>query len=455
MGRLFGTDGIRGIAGAELTCDIAYKLGMAVASSLENKNKKTTVIIGKDTRLSGDMFESAISAGLCTMGSDAVLLGVVPTPAVAYLVRKLGADAGIMISASHNPAEHNGLKVFAANGMKLSDETENAIEEMILGEKELPAYKTGKEIGRVKHDPSLAEMYCDHVKSVIKTENCTAGRKILFDLANGSSSMTAKRIFTSDVMHGFAAEFTAGSPDGININLGCGSTHLEKLAEAVKCGGYYMGFAFDGDADRCLAVDENGETVDGDKIISLLACEMKAEGKLSKDTAVVTSLSNMGFHKMAEENGISVAVTDVGDRYVLEEMIKHGYNIGGEQSGHIILTDHGTTGDGQVTAAAVLSVLARYPDKKASEIFSIMTVYPQVAINVKVSNSVKKQITSDPEVKAAAERVKEKLCGKGRVLLRPSGTEALIRIMLEGEDKEEITKLGEEIAEVVKTRFPL
>ncbi len=453
MGKLFGTDGIRGIAGTELTCEIGYRLGMAVAEVLADTKKDSShprVIIGKDTRHSGDMFEAAISSGLCKMGSDAVILGVVPTPAVAYLVKKLRADAGIMISASHNPSEYNGLKVFSGEGYKLSDELEEKIEEIILDENYPLVAALGENIGRITYCKGYADDYVDHVRSVLNSTN-TKQRKILFDLSNGSASATAERIFAN--ANGFICDFISDKPNGSNINLNCGSTAIKALSEAVIGGEYDMGIAFDGDADRCLAVDECGTLIDGDKIIAAFAVEMKNAGQLCGNTAVVTSLTNFGFHVMAEKMGINVAITDVGDRYVLEEMLKCGYKVGGEQSGHIILLDFGTTGDGQVTAMNILNLLSKYPDKKASEIFSHMMPLPQVSLNVSVPNAVKKQIAADEEIKCYVDKRAKDLCGRGRILLRPSGTEALVRIMIEGEDQAMITEMARDIAVKIEEKI--
>ena len=452
MGRLFGTDGIRGIAGSELTAECGYKLGLAVAEVLtEERGAKPRILIGKDTRHSGDMFEAAIAAGLCAMGSDVTLLGVVPTPAVAFLVRALDADAGIMISASHNPSEYNGLKVFSGEGYKLSDALEEKIEAIILGEIEVKPVSEAK-IGCVTFDENAAAMYEQHVISVLDgaKQHFSNPRRILFDLSNGSATRTAPKIFSARNMDAFSAEFVANDPDGFNINRNCGSTHIDRLAELVVTGGYSMGIAFDGDADRCLAVDEKGNLIDGDMIIAAIALEMKRKGTLHQDTAVVTKLSNLGFHIFAEKHGIHVAVTDVGDRYVLEEMLRSGANIGGEQSGHIIMTDYATTGDGEVTAAVMLSLLASAPEKSASEVFGAMKSLPQVSRNVHVENAMKKAVMEDPGVLSKRNAIAETLGGKGRILLRPSGTEALIRIMLEGEDISQIRAMAEELADMIE-----
>ena len=446
MGRLFGTDGIRGIAGEGLTAEMAYKLGLAVASVLRSTDDaKGKVLIGKDTRISGDMFEAAITAGLCAAGCNAVSLGVVPTPAVAFLVRQLGADAGIMISASHNKSEYNGIKVFSGLGYKLDDEKEHQVEEIILGHAEATLC-SGAGIGKICYEETALERYCAHVRALLPQEG-VKGRRILLDLANGSATATAKSIFVSNDTYEF--DFMSDRPDGININERCGSTELHALSQAVCAGKYDLGIAFDGDADRCLCVDQNGNTIDGDRILSLFALDMKRRGVLRNNTLVVTCLSNLGVFRMAEKNQIDIETTSVGDRYVLECMLKGNFSVGGEQSGHIILSDYATTGDGQMTAAKILSIMSQ-TKAEASEIFSVMEPLPQVAINVCATDAQKKRMNQCERLTAALEDVRAKLGRRGRVLLRPSGTEALIRIMLEGENISEIQQYGEELAQIVK-----
>lgn len=447
MGKLFGTDGIRGIAGEELTAELAFRLGIAVAHVLARSDRRTKVMIGKDTRLSGDMFEAAITAGLCASGSDVYLLGVVPTPAVAFLVKDTGADAGVMISASHNPSEYNGIKVFGSEGYKLSDELEDRVEEIILAKND-PAPRACGIIGRVMSGEGLLEKYEDHIISVLG-KKASKPRRVLFDLSNGSASATAKTVFTPDTT-GFACDFMAYDPDGININRNCGSTQMSALCKYVVDGGYDIGIAFDGDADRCLMCDENGKVIDGDMIISAFAVEMKKRGELDKDTAVVTKLTNLGFHHLMKREGIKVATTDVGDRYVLEEMLRGGAVIGGEQSGHIILRRFATTGDGQITAAEALNMLAEYPDMTASEIFGKMKRLPQVSLNVIVPQNKKKEVMGSAAVVAKKLEIENILGDSGRILLRPSGTEALIRIMLEGSDTAELSRYAEELKAVIE-----
>ncbi len=449
MGRLFGTDGARGVANTELTCELSMQIGRAAAMVLsENLNgKKPKVLIGMDTRASSEMLESAISAGLCSVGADVLLLGVVPTPAVAYLVREYSYDAGIMISASHNPCEYNGIKIFQSNGYKLPDALENEIEEIILDNvMEIPA-PIGGEVGRISRAENAVYDYIEHLLSA--TNMSFKGYKIALDCANGSSSVSAEEVFTD-----LGAEVIVinSNPDGVNINKDCGSTHMEQLQKCVVENGCHMGFAFDGDADRMLAVDHTGELVDGDKCIAICAKHMKQLGKLKKDTAVVTVMSNMGFFKFCEENGIKCEKTKVGDRYVLENMSANGYSIGGEQSGHIIFLQYATTGDGQLSAIQLLSVV-KDTGKTLKELADEMEVYPQVLINVRVSNFGKAQFPKDREVQNAIKHVENELGNDGRILVRLSGTEPLVRVMLEGKDLDKIKELGESVAQVVRERL--
>lgn len=448
MGRLFGTDGVRGIANEDLTNDLAMKIGMATAEILiESKDTKPTVMIGKDTRASGDMLEAALTAGFCSVGVNVISVGVVPTPAVAYLVGKYNCDAGVMISASHNPCEYNGIKIFQGNGYKLPDEIEDKIESIILGETNGASLKIGGEVGSRVYCKTAVEDYINHVISV--TDVRFDGINIAIDAANGSASVCAKEIFTR---LGAKCHMLSDTPNGININDKCGSTHPEELMEFVKANSLDLGVAFDGDADRMLAVDENGELVDGDKIIAICASQMKKEGVLAQNTAVVTVMSNMGFFKFCDENGINCAKTAVGDRYVLERMLQKHYNIGGEQSGHVIFLDYATTGDGELSAVKLIETVVK--NKKAlSELAGIMTVYPQVLINVKVTPEGKKKYNNDEYIISAVQQAEMDLHGDGRVLVRVSGTEPLVRVMLEGKDIDKITQLGNEIADVVKERL--
>lgn len=448
MGRLFGTDGARGVANTELTCELAMQIGRAAAMVLiEGEHQRPKVMIGSDTRLSGEMLESALAAGLCSVGADVLLLGVVPTPAVAYLVKEYGYDAGIMISASHNPYEYNGIKIFQANGFKLPDMLENAIESIILDDVATPPAKVGAEIGTITRSETAHSDYINHILST--SEYRYNGMKVALDCANGSSSTTARKLFE---YLGCECIVIGAEPNGININDQCGSTHVEALQQVVKENGCDVGFAFDGDADRLIAVDENGEIVDGDKIIALCAMDMKETGRLKNDTAVVTVMSNMGFFKFADENGIHCEKTKVGDRYVLENMLENGHSIGGEQSGHVIFLDYATTGDGQLTAVQILRALKR-TGKTLSELASVMEVFPQVLKNVRVSNLGKIRFDDDKEIKIAIQQAEEELGDTGRVLVRVSGTEPLVRVMLEGKDLEQINRLADEISEVVRERL--
>lgn len=450
MGRLFGTDGARGVANTELTPELAMKIGRAAAMVLieENENKRPKVLIGADTRLSGDMLESALAAGLCSVGADVLTLGVIPTPAVAYLVKHYGYDAGIMISASHNPFEYNGIKIFKSDGFKLPDAVEEEIEAIILDEVRIPPVKVGAEVGRITHYTETAHKdYINHLLAT--TEYRFNEMRVAIDCANGAASTTAKKLFE---YLGCETLVLAAEPDGLNINDNCGSTHVENLQQFVRENECTVGFAFDGDADRLIAVDEYGNVVDGDKIIAICAQDMKEKGTLQSDTVVVTVMSNMGFFKFAEEAGIRCEKTKVGDRYVLENMLENGYTIGGEQSGHVIFLDYATTGDGELSAVQVLKAMKR-SGKSLSQLASCMEVYPQVLINVKVSNIGKVRLPDDKEVWHAVEEAEKELGDTGRVLVRVSGTEPLVRVMLEGKDTEQIERLGNEIAEVVRERL--
>ncbi|MDR1628100.1 MAG: phosphoglucosamine mutase [Oscillospiraceae bacterium] len=426
MGRIFGTDGMRGIANKDLTCELAMNIGRAAAAALtSNKHKRPKILIGKDTRLSSNMLEGALQAGICSVGANAALLGVVPTPAVAYLVKKYKADAGIMISASHNSYEFNGIKIFDRNGYKLPDKIENRIEELLEIGFESDKNPIGDKLGNVSTENNAAEDYILHLKNAVNNNFC--GIKVAVDCSNGCACTTARRLFT-----GLKADcrIIFDSPDGININDNCGSTHLERLSEYVKNNDMDLGIAFDGDADRCLAVDENGETVNGDTIMAICAMYMKENNLLSKNTVVGTTMTNMGFTDFCEKEGIKFSSTEVGDRYVLEEMLSKGYNLGGEQSGHMILLDYSTTGDGQLTALWLLNILHQ-KKMKLSEISKIVTKYPQSILNLEVSQKQKTEFNCNENVNKIIFDSEEKLGDKGRVVIRESGTEPLIRIMVE------------------------
>lgn len=448
MGRLFGTDGARGIANTELTPELAMNIGRAAAMVLTNEDTlHPTFLIGKDTRLSGDMLEGALIAGLCSVGANVKILGVVPTPAVAYLIGKYKADAGIMISASHNPFEFNGIKIFSDAGFKLPDALEEEIESIVL-DNSIP-YKVceGADLGTVEYLTEAADDYIEHVKSTIDYD--LTGMRIALDCSCGSSSRTAKKLF-EDL--GAECHLLFDEPNGVNINENCGSTHMESLMAYVKEHNLDAGLAFDGDADRCLAVDDKGELVDGDYIIAIIAADFKSRGKLKNNTVVGTVMTNMGFNKFCEVNGMRFESTQVGDRYVLERMLLEDYNIGGEQSGHVICLDYATTGDGQLTGAQLLSLINRR-SAKLSSIATLMERFPQVLINVKVKNENKPHFYTDKTVKEEIARVEEILEGRGRVLVRLSGTEPIIRVMLEGENYDEIKPLAEGIANIIKERL--
>ena len=444
MGRLFGTDGVRGIANVELTCELALAIGRAVASILtDKKDKKIKILIGHDTRISSDMLTSAVISGLCSVGADAVYLGTVSTPAVAFLVKSCGADAGIMISASHNSSKYNGIKVFGADGYKLPDALEDKIEGVVLDCDS--SFKVKKErIGRAIDGRNMINDYKSHLLSI--PDSAFNGLKIAIDCANGSASATAADVFSS---LGASVTTLFDSPDGYNINDGCGSTHIEALRKIVLDEGLDAGFAFDGDADRCLCIDENGEIVDGDHILAMIALDLRQRGLLKNKTVVGTVMTNFGFTRFCNDNGITFLPTKVGDRYVLEEMLLGNFAIGGEQSGHIIFSDHATTGDGQLTAIKVLSLMKR-SGKTLSELKSVMKRYPQELINIKVTEEGKLRFYNDPAVQNAIKKAESDLGEEGRIVVRPSGTEPLIRVMTEGEDKVFISRVAQSVADVIR-----
>ncbi len=448
MGRLFGTDGVRGIANTELTCELAMEIGRAAATVLSDGCRhRPTFVIGSDTRASSDMLGAALISGLCSVGADVIQLGVVPTPAVAFLVGKYKADAGVMISASHNPAEFNGIKIFSGNGFKLPDMLEEKIEELILDKKKRYAKPIGGEVGKINYAKDAARDYIRHIKNT--AHRSLDGLKIAIDCANGSASVTAPELFKA---LGAEVHILSASPNGVNINLDCGSTHLENLSEYVKSNSLDCGIAFDGDADRCLCVDENGSVIDGDMIMAICALDLKKRGKLNRDTVVGTIMSNFGFSKFCEENGLRFIATKVGDRYVLEEMLLEDYSFGGEQSGHVIFRDFATTGDGQLTATQLL-VMLRNSQKKLSELTRVMTRYPQTMVNLKISNEGKIAFYTDREISEKLDEAKKLLGTGGRIVVRPSGTEPLIRIMVEGSDIEQIEKIATDVANTITSRL--
>lgn len=445
MARLFGTDGVRGVANESLTCELAVKIGQAAAAVLGgNQKKRPLVAVGMDTRISSDMLAGALSAGLCSSGADVLSLGVIPTPAVAYLVRKYHADAGVVISASHNSAEFNGIKIFSANGYKLPDELEEKIEDMILGDEKIHGEIIGADVGKIIPAENAHKDYVDYLRQTVS--HTLDGLKIAIDCANGAASTTAPMLFEQ---LGAQCHILNADPNGVNINDNCGSTHMESLRKYVLNNSMDVGIAFDGDADRCLCIDEKGNEVDGDFIMAICASDMKKHGKLKKDTVIGTVMTNLGFIKFCQANGINFIPTKVGDRYVLEEMLLEDYKLGGEQSGHVIFGDCATTGDGELTALKVLSVMYR-ESEKLSELASVMKKYPQVMVNVKVSPEGKINFYTDSKVKRAIEKAKESLGDTGRVVVRVSGTEPLIRVMAEGENTDEITQIVNTAADEIK-----
>ena len=447
MGKLFGTDGIRGIVGENLTAELAYRVGQAVTAVLtEEKGEPPLVTIGMDTRISSDMLEGALIAGITSVGGDVMPLGTIPTPAVAYLTVKVGADAGVVISASHNPFEHNGIKVFNGLGYKLSDALEDRVEEKILSNAPM-AVKKGADIGKRIHGmKNLKYEYIKHLAGTVQDD--LGGLRVLIDCANGAAAATAPDLFS---MFEIEADFIHRKPNGVNINLKCGSTYLKSLAAMVTAGEYDLGIAFDGDADRCLMIDERGQVIDGDKTMAVCGRYMRDQGLLTGRTIVGTVMSNLGLHEFCNKNNIRLVCTPVGDRNVLEKMLEYGYRIGGEQSGHTIFTDYATTGDGQLTALQFLQILKR-SGKTASQLASICPSYPQTLVNVELPNQpgLKDRVMASQELQDAVRREEEILGGDGRILLRPSGTEPLIRVMVEARTQEQAVGCAERLAELVK-----
>ena len=446
LGRYFGTDGVRGVANLELDALLAFKIGAAAAYTLTQESahgKKAKLLIGKDTRISSDMLENALVAGICSVGADVELLGVIPTPAVAYLTIKHKADAGIVISASHNSYEYNGIKIFAGNGYKLPDAIEAKIEDLIDDYESIPRM-THDKIGRVlKSEIDPVVEYTNHLAETIPGD--LSGLRVAVDCANGST--TVERLMR---LVECKAEIRFYEPDGVNINDNCGSTHLGQLKERVRRGNFDLGVAFDGDADRCLIVDETGEELDGDRIMAVCAAHMKKQGKLRGGAFVATILSNMGLHAYAEKNGMKIECSNVGDRYVLEMMLKKGYILGGEQSGHVIFLEYASTGDGELTALQFMSIL-KASGRKCSEIAAEVVPWPQVMINVKVPNSQKATLQELPEIKADIEAAAAELGDNGRILVRPSGTEALVRVMVEGKNSEQVDTLAKRVAKTIES----
>ncbi len=448
MGRIFGTDGARGVANTEITCKLAMDIGRAAAMVVaERIGRKPVFLTAKDTRISSDMLEAALTAGLCSVGADVVNAGVLPTPAAAYLVTSGHADSAVMLSASHNPYEFNGIKIFGPDGFKLMDSEEFEIEGIVLDKVKPYSIRWGWEIGVIKKLEGLTEQYIDHLVSTV--EGDLSGLKIAVDCSNGSATATAGLLFQK-----LKADATVicDSPNGVNINRDCGSTHVERFCEYVASGGFDAGIAFDGDADRMIAIDEHGDIIDGDRCMAIFGLDMKRRGTLKKDTIVATVMSNMGLFKFGEQNGINIERTKVGDRYVLELMRRRGYNLGGEQSGHMIFTDHMPTGDGQLSAVQLLQIV-KSSGKPLSELKTVMDIYPQAMRNIHADHVMKQRLMTDGAVEKLIAEAERELDGEGRVLVRASGTEPLIRIMLEGKDKNKIDELLTRLVEQLEERL--
>ena len=444
MGRMFGTDGVRGIAGAELTIELATQLGQAGAYVLtKEKEHQPTLIVGCDTRISGGMLASALMAGICSVGANAIYAGVLPTPAVAYLTRKHKVDAGVVISASHNPMEFNGIKFFNEDGYKLSDALEDEIEALIKNHMKDVTMPIGSGVGRIDFRFDIRDEYVKFIKKCVPVD--LHGIKIVADCAEGASSYTSVKVL-QDLGADLIPIHT--NPDGTNINSNCGSTHMDELKARVVYEKADIGLAFDGDADRFLAVDEQGNIVNGDQLMAICGNYMKQKGTLKKNTIVVTVMTNLGFTIMGKECGIHIESTKVGDRYVLENMVANGYNLGGEQSGHIIFLDDNTTGDGLLSALHVLQVMVD-TGKTLSQLAEVMEVYPQALINAKVPNHKKEHYMEYSEIADAIAELEQKFHGEGRVLIRPSGTEPLVRVMIEGKNQKEIEQEAAKLAELI------
>ena len=455
MRKYFGTDGIRRIANTELSPELVFKVAKAGAYVLSKHTEHApTILIGRDTRISGTLIESAMTAGFLSYGANVKSLGVLPTPAVAYLTKKLNADASVVISASHNTFEFNGVKYFSNKGMKISDSIEEEIEEIMDSDKLSELTAVNENIGISQNCEELADEYVDFIVSIFEenikskiTEN--SDFKVVIDTANGATYKVAEKIFAT---LGIKYKIINNTPNGININRKCGSTHLEMLKEYVTENNYSLGIAYDGDGDRCLAVDEKGNIIDGDIILALTSKYLQDKGKLAKDTIVATVMSNLGLTKFSNENNLNLIQTKVGDRYVLEEMLKNGYNLGGEQSGHVIFLDYNPTGDGILTSLMLIELILK-SKKKTSEVCDIINIFPQVLVNAKVSNDKKYNFDKDAVIRSEIESLEKEFAGNGRVLIRPSGTEPLVRVMIEGEDIEYITQKAKSIAELIEERL--
>ncbi len=455
MRKYFGTDGIRRIANTELSPNLVYRVAKAGAYVLSKhlKNETPTILIGRDTRISGTLIESAMTAGFLSYGANVKILGVMPTPGVAYLTKKLKADASVVISASHNTYEFNGVKYFSNKGMKIPDELEEEIEEVMDSGKLDDFSAVNDKIGVSEIRTDLLDEYVYFFRKIFEEDfekiNIPKDFVVAIDTANGATSVVAEKVFTS---LGIKHYILNNTPNGTNINENCGSTHLDVLKKYVVENKCNLGIAYDGDGDRCLAVDEKGNEIDGDKLLAVISNYMKEKGTLKKDTLVATVMSNLGLKKYAESNNINFEETKVGDRYVLEKMLKEGYNLGGEQSGHIILLDYNPTGDGILTSLMFIKIILE-KSMTVSKICDIIQIYPQVLINAKVASSKKYQYEEDPEIKQEIEKLKEEFSGNGRVLIRPSGTEPLVRVMIEGKDKEYIKTKAENLSKLIEKKL--
>lgn len=453
MKKYFGTDGIRRIANTELTPELVFRVAKAGAYVLSKHASHTpTILIGRDTRISGTLIESAMVAGFLSYGANVKVLGVIPTPAVAYLTKKLNADASVVISASHNTFEFNGIKFFSNKGMKIPDSIEEEIEEIMDSGKLNEFTAVNEKIGVSDISEELINDYEEFIINIFKDDikaNLNNNFKVLVDTANGATFKTAERIFNR---LGICFDVINNTPNGININDNCGSTHLDMLKENVVKKGYHLGIAYDGDGDRCLAVDEKGNEINGDIMLAILSKYLKDENNLKKDTIVATVMSNLGLDVYSKKNNLNLVKTNVGDRYVLEEMLNSGYNLGGEQSGHIILLDYNPTGDGILTSLMLIRSLIKY-QKNASELSSIIDIYPQVLVNAKVNNDKKYLFKEDKEINEMIKETENEFEGEGRVLIRASGTEPLVRVMIEGKDIDKITNKAKEIAKYIEEKL--
>ena len=452
MRKYFETDGIRRIANTELTPDLVFRVAKAGAHVLsKHSDHIPTILIGRDTRISGTLIESAMTAGFLSYGANVKLLGVMPTPVVAYLTKKLNADASVVISASHNTFEFNGVKYFSNKGMKIPDEIEEEIEEILDSEKLSEMVAVSDKIGISEDASKYIEEYINFIKEIFKDDfkNLPKDFCVGIDTANGATYSLADRVYT---ILGIPHKIINNTPNGININENCGSTHIETIQKLVRTENLSLGIAYDGDGDRCLAVDEKGNLIDGDVIMAILSKFLKNKKELNKDTLVATVMSNLGLNKFTEKEKINFKQTKVGDRYVLEEMLKNGYNLGGEQSGHIILLDYNPTGDGILTSLMLIKAILE-EKKKASEMKDMIKIYPQILVNAKVSNEKKYKYAENKEIKENIEALEKEFAGNGRVLIRPSGTEPKVRVMIEGENQEYITKKAKEIAKLIEEKL--